>query len=94
MIRCLFCIFHLSSAGIYQVILSWIPAAYQYGPQAFCATAIDNTSIQSNQWCITYVVGFAAPELIAGSASPVGTIFQNQTIFSIQGNIYHRNEKI
>ena len=77
---------------IYHLILSWIPTADQYGPQAFCAGAIDNSSLQSNQWCITFLVGFESPDvirptLVQGSASPIGTIFQNHTVFSIQSKI-------
>jgi len=87
----LFCFFHLSFIGIYEIILSWIPTMLQYGPQSFCASAIDSASIPSNQWCITYLVGFQAPTIISptvvqGSASPVGTIFQNNTRFSIESN--------
>jgi hypothetical protein len=92
----LFCPFHLLHylnfiiSDIYQIILSWIPTADQVGPQAFCAGAIDDTSVQSNQWCITFLVGYDSPNLIQatyvqGTASPIGTIFANQTTFSIQG---------
>ncbi|CAF1012640.1 unnamed protein product [Rotaria sp. Silwood1] len=75
--------------GIYQIILSWIPTATQFGPQGFCAGAIDNTDVQSNQWCITFLVGYDSPNLIQassvqGTVSPIGTIFANHTIFSIQ----------
>ncbi len=91
MICRLFCFFHLSVIDIYEIILSWIPTIDQYGPQSFCASAIDNASLPSNQWCITYLVGFQAPHIISprvvqGSASPVGTIFQNNTRFSIESN--------
>ncbi|CAF3771940.1 unnamed protein product [Rotaria sordida] len=77
------------STGIYQVILSWIPTSDQYGPQGFCAGAVDDTDVQSEQWCITFLVGFESPSIIRptivqGSASPIGTVFQNQTLFSIQ----------
>ncbi|CAF2851074.1 unnamed protein product [Rotaria sp. Silwood2] len=77
------------STGIYQIILSWIPTIDQYGPQGFCAGAVDSTNVQSDQWCITFLVGFDSPDIIRpsvvqGSASPIGTIFQNHTIFSIQ----------
>ena len=76
--------------------LSWVPADDQYGPQSFCASAIDNNNLQSDGWCITYLVGFESPELIRittvqGSASPVGTIFSNHSIFSIQGKYDRRN---
>ncbi|CAF1216213.1 unnamed protein product [Adineta steineri] len=78
-----------SSPNVYEIILSWFPIAAQYGPQSFCAGAIDNIQLQSNQWCITFLVGFESPDIIRptmvqGSASPIGTVFQNQTIFSIQ----------
>jgi hypothetical protein len=93
MICHLFCFFHLSVIDIYEIILSWIPQYTQYGPQGFCAGAIDSSSLQSNQWCITFLVGFNAPSVIRptvvqGSASPVGTIFQNNTRFSIQSKFY------
>ena len=76
-------------SGIYQIMLSWIPTASQYGPQGFCAAAVDNTDVQSEQWCITFLVGFESPDIIRprvvqGSASPIGTIWQNHTLFSIQ----------
>jgi hypothetical protein len=72
------------------MILSWVPTAQQAGPQGFCAAAVDSLSQQSDQWCITFVVGAASPDLtrpttVQGSASPVGTVFANQSIFSIQG---------
>ncbi|CAF1317920.1 unnamed protein product [Rotaria sp. Silwood1] len=77
------------SSGIYRIILSWIPTATQFGPQGFCAGAVDNTNVQSNQWCITFLVGYDSPNLIQassvqGTVSPIGTIFANHTIFSIQ----------
>ncbi|UJR11942.1 hypothetical protein I4U23_016120 [Adineta vaga] len=78
--------------GIYQIILSWFPVSSQYGPQAVCIGAVDNTNIQTNQWCITFLVGFKSPDvirptLVQGTASPIGTVFQNQTVFSIQTSI-------
>ena len=81
----------MSLIGIYQIILSWIPTSDQYGPQDFCAGAVDNTNVQSDRWCITFLVRFESPEiirptLVPGSASPSGTIFQNHTVFSIQSN--------
>ncbi len=82
----LFYFFHLSIIGIYEIILSWIPVADQYGVQPFCGGAIDNSSLQSNQWCITFLVGFNSPVIIQTTASPKGTIFQNQNVFSIQSN--------
>ncbi|CAF0876932.1 unnamed protein product [Adineta ricciae] len=65
-----------------------IPIGDQYRSQSFCARAIDNANLQSNQWCFTFLVGFESPDIIRptlaqGSASPVGTIFQNHTLFSI-----------
>ncbi|CAF4236415.1 unnamed protein product, partial [Rotaria sordida] len=32
------------STGIYQIVLSWIPTSDQYGPQGFCAGAVDSTN--------------------------------------------------
>lgn len=89
----------LCPIGIYQIVLSWVPTATQYGPQGFCAGAIDNSNVQSEQWCITYLVGFDSPDIIRpttvqGSASPLGTIFQNHTLFSIQSNDILRKDLI
>ncbi|CAF4482311.1 unnamed protein product [Rotaria socialis] len=43
------------STGVYQIVLSWIPVADQYGSQGFCAGAVDSTNVQSEQWCITFL---------------------------------------
>jgi hypothetical protein len=71
------------------ITLLFTPTSGQFGPQGFCAGAIDSTNVQSDPWCITFLVGFDAPNLqvptlVQGSASPVGTVFSNQSIFSIQ----------
>ena len=76
----------------YTMTLSWTPSAQQYGPQGFCAAAVDSLNQQSDQWCTTFLVGFSAPNLqtpilVQGSASPIGTVFANQSIFSIQSKI-------
>ncbi|CAF0809855.1 unnamed protein product [Adineta steineri] len=78
-----------SSPNVYEIILSWVPIEAQYGPQSVCAGAIDSIQLQSNQWCVTFLVGIESPDVIRptmvqGSASPIGTVFQNQTLFSIQ----------
>ncbi|CAF4028879.1 unnamed protein product, partial [Adineta steineri] len=72
------------SSGIWIMTVTWTPLVSQFGPQSICAGAIDNSSLQSAQWCITYLVGYEPPNLISVSASPVGIISQSQTIFSIQ----------
>ncbi|CAF1247140.1 unnamed protein product [Adineta steineri] len=77
------------STGLWIMTLTWTPIANQLGPQGFCAGAIDNSSLQSAPWCITYLVGYDSPNLILpvlvqGSASPIGTVFSNQSLFSIQ----------
>ncbi|CAF1049455.1 unnamed protein product [Adineta steineri] len=77
------------SPNLWIMTLTWTPIASQDGPQGFCAGAIDNSSLQSAPWCITYLVGYDSPNLIRptlvqGSASPIGTVFSNQTLFSIQ----------
>lgn len=78
--------------GVFAINLLWTPSAGQYGPQTFCAAPIDNTNVQGSPWCITFLVGFTGPNLqmpllVQGSASPVGTIFSNHSIFSIQGKL-------
>lgn len=85
-------------SGIFQIVLSWIPTAAQRGPQSFCAAAVDNTNIQSNEWCITFLVDDQSsdvirPRVVRGSGSPSGTISQNRTAFSIQSR-YHNIRKV
>jgi hypothetical protein len=75
---------------LWTMTLTWTPIATQSGPQGFCAGAIDNFNLQSDPWCITYLVDYTSPNLIQpilvqGSASPIGTVFANQSIFSIVG---------
>ncbi|CAF0986798.1 unnamed protein product [Adineta steineri] len=77
------------SSGLWVMTLTWTPSSTQLGPQGFCAGAMDNSSLQSAPWCITYLVGYDSPNLIRptlvqGSASPIGTVFSNQSLFSIQ----------
>ncbi|CAF1251765.1 unnamed protein product [Adineta steineri] len=72
------------SSGTWIMTLTWTPVSTQSGPQGFCAGAIDNSSLQSDPWCITFSVGFISPELIQSSVAPMGNISQNQTVFSIQ----------
>ena len=79
-----------------MINLLWTPALNQYGPQGFCAGAVDNTDVQSVPWCITFLVGFIAPNLqppilVQGSASPIGTILANHSIFSIQSRFKDRS---
>nr|ACD54819.1 unknown [Adineta vaga] len=72
--------------GIYQITLSWTPSASQYGTQGLCAAAVDSSNIQSDQWCIAYLVGITAPQFSQNTASPVGIVYANQTVFSIQAD--------
>ena len=44
--------------------LTWTPQSAQSGPQGFCAGAIDNYNLQSDPWCITYLVDYTSPNLI------------------------------
>ncbi|CAF3340862.1 unnamed protein product [Rotaria sp. Silwood1] len=76
------------SSDLWTLTLTWTPDSTQSGPQGFCAGAIDNHNLQSDPWCITYLVDYTSPNIIRpsvvqGSASPVGTVFANQSIFSI-----------
>ena len=78
---------------MYQIVLIWIPTAAQRGHQGFCGAALDNTNVQSDQWCITFLVDTQSLDVIRPcpipkSVSPLGTIFQNHTVFSIQSS-YH-----
>jgi hypothetical protein len=77
-----------------MITLLFTPTSNQFGPQGFCAAAVDNTNVQSDPWCITFLVGFAAPDLqtplfVQGSASPIGTVLANQSLFSIQSKFTH-----
>ncbi|UJR11342.1 hypothetical protein I4U23_015523 [Adineta vaga] len=72
------------STDIYTMTLKWVPLLSQTGPQVVCMGAVDNTQVQSNQWCVTFVVGSVAPNIIQSSARPNGIILQNQSIFTIR----------
>lgn len=79
--------------------LTWTPQESQSGPQGFCAGAIDNHNLQSDPWCITYLVDYTSPNLIRpilvqGSASPLGTVFSNQSLFSIMGTYKHSSRQL
>ncbi|CAF4660911.1 unnamed protein product, partial [Rotaria sp. Silwood2] len=52
-------------SDLYSINLIWTPTSDQYGPQGFCAGAVDSTDVQSDPWCITFLVGFTAPNLQA-----------------------------
>ncbi|UJR12973.1 hypothetical protein I4U23_017148 [Adineta vaga] len=49
----------------YQITLAWTPNYSQSGPQVFCAIAVDNNYISSNQWCFTYLVNATTPGIIS-----------------------------
>ena len=85
--------------GVYTLTLQWIPSATQFGPQGVCLSAIDNTQVQSNQLCVTYIVDIERPNrirptMIQNSTWPIGKISGNQTVFSIQSKIFSLHEKI
>ncbi|CAF1498527.1 unnamed protein product [Adineta ricciae] len=76
---------------VYQINVNWIPTSNQSGPQVFCASAIDNTYVLSNQWCITFLVDSVAPVIIRPTPAPPVFIFRDQTLFSLQSNIFYLN---
>ena len=72
-----------------MVKMTWTPSAAQYGPQGFCIGAIDSSYIQSDSWCVTYLVGILAPSLqspnlVPGSGFPVGTVASNHSLFYVR----------
>ncbi|XP_072021341.1 integrin beta-like protein A [Amphiura filiformis] len=54
----------------YYVNLTWTPQLSQYGENIFCFTAADSVGLSSDQQCVTYVAGVAAPEVIPASLEP------------------------
>ncbi|UJR07107.1 hypothetical protein I4U23_011395 [Adineta vaga] len=71
-----------SPVATYQITLNWIPTSAQFGPQFFCAIAIDNNQIASNQSCFTFMVDTEAIDIIRPAMPAL--ILQDQTLFSIQ----------
>ena len=72
-----------------MISLLFTPTINPSGPQLFCTTAVDNTNVQSDQWCVTFLVGFIAPSLLSpllvqGHVSPRGTLTANPNQFKIQ----------
>ncbi|CAF1453010.1 unnamed protein product [Adineta steineri] len=41
---------------LWSVLLTWTPAAVQVGSQILCAIAIDSDNVQSNQYCMSFIV--------------------------------------
>ncbi|CAF4849818.1 unnamed protein product [Rotaria sp. Silwood1] len=79
----------------WYITLTWTPTTDQRGPQVFCAAPIDQKELTGSQHCVNFVVGYLPPNLITprlvqGSASPLGTVFANHSLFSIQatGDVY------
>ena len=75
--------------GTSSVEFSWTPTADQYGPQGFCLGVIDNTMVQSDSWCLTFLVGVSAPtlqspHLIPGSGFPTNSVETNHSVFYIK----------
>ncbi|CAF5007080.1 unnamed protein product, partial [Rotaria sp. Silwood1] len=52
------------STNLWTMTLTWTPQSTQSGPQGFCAGAIDNRNLQSDPWCITYLVDYTSPNII------------------------------
>ncbi|CAF1002973.1 unnamed protein product [Didymodactylos carnosus] len=52
-------------SSIYSIDLSWTPTDDQFGPQVFCCAAIDSYLAQSQQFCITFIVGVFTTTAIA-----------------------------
>ncbi|CAF3926131.1 unnamed protein product [Adineta steineri] len=45
-----------NTTALWSVLLTWTPAAVQVGSQILCAIAIDSDNVQSNQYCMSFIV--------------------------------------
>ena len=69
--------------------LNWVPTVNQTGPHSFCAVATDDTDIESESWCVTFVVGTLAPSLQSPNLNanfgfPTGTVQANHSYFFLR----------
>ena len=75
-----------------MITLNWVPTANQSGPQSFCAIAVDDTEIESESWCVTFVVGTLAPSLLSPNLNsnfgfPTGTVQANHSYFFLRSKL-------
>ena len=63
----------------------------QKGPHSFCGVAVDDSDIESDSWCVTFVVDsigptLQSPNMNSNIGSPTGTVFANHSSFFLRSN--------
>ncbi|CAF1074084.1 unnamed protein product [Adineta steineri] len=71
------------SPGFYEINFTWSPSASQSGLQGLCVAAVDNLNVQSDQWCITFLVTTISPE-VTGPTIVQETVALVDTTFTVQ----------
>jgi hypothetical protein len=71
----------------YFMYLEWMPSSTQYGIHQMCVTPIDNSSRSGQTTCFALLVDTQSPQFIHTSASPVGIVAENQSVWTINTDI-------
>ena len=74
-----------SNSTLFYVNVSWTPTST--GVSLFCFMGLIyqlTYSIETEQRCISLCAGYSVPSLIQSSARPYGTVYKNQTEWSIE----------
>ncbi|CAF5169793.1 unnamed protein product, partial [Rotaria sp. Silwood1] len=55
-----------NTSTLYSVSLTWTPTTNQIGSQILCTVAIDSQNVQSNQYCMAFVVSTSGTQTCPG----------------------------
>ncbi|CAF0911332.1 unnamed protein product [Rotaria sordida] len=62
-----------NTSTLYSVSLTWTPTIKEIGSQILCAIAVDSQNVQSNQYCMTFVVRTSGTQLCPGEVLETST---------------------
>lgn len=71
----------------YIMTLYWTPQSTQYGIHQFCVTPKDTNGQTGQTVCFNILVDVHSPQFIRGTQSPVGTVLQNQSLWTIETDV-------
>ncbi|CAF2734835.1 unnamed protein product [Rotaria sp. Silwood2] len=69
-----------NTSTLYSVFLTWTPTTKQIGSQILCAVAIDSQNVQSNQYCVAFVVSTSGTQTCPGEVLETSTSLSSTII--------------
>ncbi|CAF0937259.1 unnamed protein product [Rotaria sp. Silwood1] len=69
-----------NTSTLYSVSLTWTPTTNQIGSQILCTVAIDSQNVQSNQYCMAFVVSTSGTQTCPGEVLETSTSLLSSTI--------------